>query len=571
MSKPASATGAGRPLPKAPTGITGLDEITRGGLPRGRPTLVCGSAGCGKTLLAMEFLIRGATEFDEPGAYITFEETGEELAQNVRSLGFDVDALVADGKLVFDHIHVDRREIEEVGEYDLEGLFLRIGFAIDSVGAKRVVLDTMESLFSGFSDMAVLRSELQRLFRWLKDRGVTTVITGERGDGTLTRQGLEEYVSDCVILLDHRVQEQVSTRRVRVVKYRGTAHGTNEYPFLIDEQGISVLPVTSLGLAHTVSDERLSTGIDRLDTMLGGKGYYRGSSILVSGTAGSGKTSIAAHFVDAACRRGERCLYLAYEESPHQIVRNMRSQGIDLQQWIDKGLLHIEASRPGFYGMEMHLAVMHRLVRKFDPGLVVVDPISNLASAGTADGAGSLLLRMIDFLKSSSITAMLVNLTSGGKSQEATDIGVSSLIDTWLVVRDIEVGGERNRGLYVIKSRGMKHSNQVREFLITDNGIQLEDVYIGPEGVLTGSLRLAQEARARAEAVEQQQQRERRQRELERRRAALEGQIAALRSEFDAIEEEARIVAEQGLVRDRARLQDRAAAEALRGADRVEE
>ena len=564
-------SGVGESLPKAPTGITGLDEITLGGLPRGRPTLVCGSAGCGKTLLAMEFLIRGATQFDEPGAYITFEETEEELAQNVRSLGFDVDKLVAEEKLVFDYIHVDRREIEEVGEYDLEGLFLRIGFAIDSVGAKRVVLDTMESLFSGFSDMAVLRSELQRLFRWLKDRGVTTVITGERGDGTLTRQGLEEYVSDCVIFLDHRVQEQVSTRRVRVVKYRGTSHGTNEYPFLIDERGISVLPVTSLGLAHTVSDERVSSGIERLDTMLGGEGYYRGSSILVSGTAGSGKTSIAAHFVDAACRRGERCLYLAFEESPDQIVRNMRSQGIDLRQWIDKGLLRLEASRPGLYGMEMHLAIMHRLINEFDPQVVVIDPISNFANAGTADGAESLLLRMIDFLKASGITAMLVNLTSGGKSQEATEVGVSSLIDTWLVVRDMEIGGERNRGLYVIKSRGMKHSNQIREFLITSNGIQLEDVYVGPEGVLTGSMRLAQEARERSAAIEHQQQRERRQRELEHRRAALEAQILALRSEFDSVEEEARIVAEQGLVQDRARQQDRADAGALRGADQAEE
>ncbi|MGH8074231.1 MAG: circadian clock protein KaiC [Lysobacter sp.] len=571
MSNPTSPapSGAARSLPKALTGITGLDEITLGGLPRGRPTLVCGSAGCGKTLLAMEFLIRGATQYDEPGAYITFEETEEELAQNVRSLGFDVDKLVAENKLAFDFIHVDRREIEETGEYDLEGLFLRIGFAIDSVGAKRVVLDTMESLFSGFSDMAVLRSELRRLFRWLKDRGVTTVITGERGDGTLTRQGLEEYVSDCVIFLDHRVQEQVSTRRIRVVKYRGTSHGTNEYPFLIDENGISVLPVTSLGLAHAVSDERVSSGIERLDTMLGGEGYYRGSSILVSGTAGSGKTSLAAHFADATCRRGERCLFLAFEESPNQIVRNMRSQGIDLGQWIDKGLLHLEASRPGLYGMEMHLAVMHRLINEFDPQVVVIDPISNFANAGTEQGAESMLLRMIDFLKASGITAMLVNLTSGGKSHEATDIGVSSLIDTWLVVRDMEAGGERNRGLYVIKSRGMKHSNQIREFLITSNGIQLEDVYVGSEGVLVGSMRLAQEARERSAVIEQRQQRERRQRELEHRRAALEAQILALRNEFNSVEEEARLVAEQGLAQDHAREQERATAGALRGADEM--
>jgi circadian clock protein KaiC len=573
MVNPASLahSGAAESLPKAPTGIAGLDEITLGGLPKGRPTLVCGSAGCGKTLLAMEFLIRGATQYDEPGAYITFEESERELAQNVRSLGFDVDKLVSERKLAFDHIHVDRREIEETGEYDLEGLFLRIGFAIDSVGAKRVVLDTMESLFPVFSDMAVLRSELQRLFRWLKDRGVTALITGERGDGALTRQGLEEYVSDCVIFLDHRVQEQVSTRRVRIVKYRGTSHGTNEYPFLIDERGISVLPVTSLGLAHKVSPERVSSGIGRLDAMLGGEGYYRGSSILVSGTAGSGKTALAAHFADAACRRGERCLFLSFEESPDQIVRNMRSIGIDLGQWIDKGLLRLESSRPGLYGMEMHLAVLHRMVREFDPRSVIIDPISNFASAGTSIGAESLLLRLIDFLKTSGITAMLINLTSGGRSQEATEVGVSSLIDTWLVVRDMELGGERNRGLYVIKSRGMKHSNQIREFLITSDGIQLEDVYVGPEGVLAGSMRLAQEARERSAAIEQRQQLERKQRELERRRATLESQILALRHEFSSVEEEARIIAEQSAAQDRASEQERAAAGVRRGADQTGE
>lgn len=564
------SAGIANPLPKAPTGLHGLDEITLGGLPKGRPTLVCGGAGCGKTLLAMEFLIHGALRYDEPGAFITFEETAGELAQNVRSLGFDVEALVRDGKLAFDHVQVDPREIQETGDYDLEGLFLRIGLAIDSVGAKRVVLDTIETLFGGFSDQAVLRSELQRLFRWLKERGVTTVITGERGDGSLTRQGLEEYVSDCVIFLDHRVHDQVSTRRVRIVKYRGTSHGTNEYPFLIDERGISVLPVTALGLAHKVSNERVSTGIERLDTMLGGEGYYRGSSILVSGTAGAGKTGIAAHFVDATCRRGERCLYLAFEESPDQIVRNMRSQGIDLQQWIDKGLLRIEASRPGLYGMEMHLAVMHRLVDQFQPRAVVIDPISNLSSAGTTEDAHALMLRMVDFLKGAGITALLVSLTSGGQDLEATDIGISSLIDTWIVLRDIEAGGERNRGLYVVKSRGMKHSNQIREFLITSDGIRLEDVYIGPEGVLAGSARLAQAARERAAAIDQRQQAERKRRELARRRAALEAQIQALREEFESVDEEARLAAEQASARDDARDRDRDAMAELRGADRVE-
>ena len=537
---------AERDLPKAPTGITGLDEITLGGFPRGRPTLVCGSAGCGKTLLAMEFLVRGATEFGENGACITFEETEEELARNVASLGFDVEQLVRDGKLAFDHVHIDRREIEETGEYDLEALFLRLGLAIDSVGAKRVVLDTIESLFGGFSNMALLRSELRRLFRFLKDRGVTAVITAERGDGTLTRQGLEEYVSDCVILLDHRVDEQLSTRRLRVVKYRGTSHGTNEYPFLIDEHGISVLPVTSLGLRHHVGTERVTSGVARLDAMLGGHGYYRGSSILVSGTAGSGKSTLSAHFADATCRRGERCLYLAFEESPDQIVRNMRSVGIDLQPWLDQGLLRLEASRPAMHGLEMHLAQIHRRVAEFKPHSVIIDPMSNFGASGQSlDAAAAMLLRLIDFLKSEGITAMFVNLTSGGHALEATDVGVSSLIDTWLVLRDIEAGGERNRGLYVIKSRGMKHSNQIREFVITSSGIDLLDVYVGPEGVLTGSLRLSQEAREKSARLAFEQEMKRRQRELERRRASLETQILALQQEVQTIAEESSVQLEQ--------------------------
>jgi circadian clock protein KaiC len=531
-----------RALPKAPTGIVGLDQITFGGLPRGRPTLVCGAAGCGKTLLAMEFLVRGATQFGEPGVYVTFEESEEELAQNVRSLGFDVEVLVDEGKLAFDYVHVDRREIEETGEYDLEGLFVRLALAIESVGAKRVVLDTIESLFGGFSNMALLRSELRRLFRWLKDRNLTVVITGERGDGALTRQGLEEYVSDCVILLDHRVDAEVSTRRLRVVKYRGTSHGTNEYPFLIDEQGISVLPVTSVGLDHRVSVERVGTGVPRLDVMLGGGGFYRGSSILVSGTAGSGKSTIAAHFADATCRRGEHCLVFAFEESRDQIVRNMRSVGIDLRRHLESGLLRIETSRPSFYGLEMHLAQIHRLVAEFGPASVIIDPISNL---GDTLDASAMLLRVVDFLKSSGITAMFVNLTSGRSALEATDVGVSSLIDTWLVLRDIEAGGERNRGLYVIKSRGMRHSNQIREFVITSQGIDLLPVYAGPEGVLTGSLRASQEAREKAEAALREQEQERRQRELAARRAVLQAQIEALQQEAGTLDEEIGRQAEQ--------------------------
>jgi len=557
-------------LPKTHTGIAGLDEITLGGLPQGRPTLVCGSAGCGKTLFAMEFLIRGATEFGEPGAYITFEETEQELAQNVRSLGFDVEQLVREKKLAFDYVHVERREIEETGDYDLEGLFLRLGLAIDSVGAKRVVLDTLEALFSGFSNMALLRSELRRLFAWLKQRGVTAVITAERGEGSLTRQGLEEYVSDCVILLDHRVKEQVSTRRIRIVKYRGTSHGTNEYPFLIDAKGISVLPITSVRLKHKVSSERVSSGVARLDAMLGGQGYYRGSSILVSGTAGSGKTSLSAHFADATCKRGERCLYLSFEESPDQIARNMRSIGIDLDPYLASGLLRLESSRPGVHGMEMHLAQIHRVVGDFKPHAVVIDPISNFSNAGTTIDAESMLLRLIDFLKSSCITAMFVNLTSGGKDHESTEVGVSSIIDTWIVLRDIELGGERNRGLYIIKSRGMKLSNQIREFLITSKGIRLEDVYVGPEGVLTGSLRAAQEEREREAGLREQQELQRRRREVQGRRASLQAQIIALQQECKGLEDEASVIVSQGAAQERALAEQRSKAAQRRGADRTD-
>jgi circadian clock protein KaiC len=464
---------AGQTLPKAPTGIPGLDQITFGGLPAGRPTLVCGGPGCGKTLLAMEFLVRGATEFGEPGAFIAFEETGEELAQNVRSLGFDLERLVAEKKLALDHVHIEPAEIHETGEFDLEGLFLRLGLAIDSVGAKRVVLDTLEALFSGFRNQTVLRAELRRLFRWLKDKGVTAVITGERGNATLTREGLEEYVSDCVLFLDHRVSDQVSTRRLRIVKYRGTLHGTSEYPFLIDEQGISVLPITSLALDHKVSDERIPTGIPHLDAMLGGKGYYRGSSILVSGTAGTGKTSIAASLAHETARRGERCLYLAFEESGDQLVRNMRSIGLDLAPLLKKDLLRIHASRPTHLGLEAHLVHIHKLVQAFQPGIVIIDPVSNLAAAANVQEAGLMLMRLVDFLKSRQITALLTDLTNGGRATAATEIGISSLIDTWLLLRDIELGGERSRGLMVVKSRGMKHSNQIRELMTTERGLEL--------------------------------------------------------------------------------------------------
>ena len=529
-----------RGLAKAPTGVQGLDEITGGGLPRGRPTLVCGSAGCGKTLLAMEFLVRGATQFGEPGVFMAFEETSKELTENVRSLGFDLDDLVKQKKLAIDFVRVERNEIEETGEYDLEGLFVRLNHAIDSIGAKRVVLDTIETLFGGLSNMSILRGELRRLFRWLKDKGVTAVITGESGDATLTRHGLEEYVSDCVIQLDHRVENQVSTRRLRIVKYRGTTHGTNEYPFLIDEDGISVLPVTSLGLQHEVSNERVSSGVPRLDMMLGGEGYFRGSTVLITGTAGSGKTSLAAHFAAAACQRGERCLSFAFEESPGQLVRNMRSIGIDLEPWVKKGLLQFHSSRAAIHGLEMHLATIHKLVRDFQPRVVIIDPIDTLVTAGTRRDATVMLTRLIDFLKIQEITAHLTNLTSASDALGDTDMDISSLVDTWLLLRDLELGGERNRVINVLKSRGMAHSNQLREFLLTDRGVELQDVYLGAEGVLTGSARKAQEAGEKAVAMLRQQEVEGKQRERERRREALEARIVALQKEFEAEEEEAK-------------------------------
>lgn len=548
---------ARRQLPKAPTGIQGLDEITGGGLPKGRPTLVCGSAGCGKTLLAMEFLVRGATEFNEPGVFMAFEETAQDLTQNVASLGFDLKDLIARKKMVLDFVYIERSEIEETGEYDLEGLFVRLGHAIDSIGAKRVVLDTIESLFAGLPNPLILRAELRRLFRWLKTKGVTAIITGERGEGTLTRQGLEEYVSDCVIVLDHRANEQVSSRRLRVVKYRGSTHGTNEYPFLIDENGISVLPVTSLGLQQVASTGRIPSGIPRLDAMLGGAGYYRGSSILISGTAGTGKSSLAAHFAAAACRRGERALYFAFEESPSQIIRNMRSIGIDLQQWVKKGLLQFQANRPTFAGLEMHLTMMHKAINAFKPQVVIVDPLNSFVIGGNETEVKAMLMRLVDFLKMNRITGLFTNLTSGGSALEQTDIAISSLIDTWLLLRDIEIGGERNRGLYILKSRGMAHSNQIREFLLTDHGVELRDVYVGPSGVLTGSARLAQEAQEHATQTMHEQEVERRKLELERKRSVIEAQIEAMRAEFEAQEVETLNIIGQELEREAHRSQER--------------
>ena len=449
-----------------------MDEITGGGLPKGRPTLVAGGAGCGKTLFAMEFLVNGAVQYNEPGIFVAFEENADELAQNVASLGFDLKALIKQKKLIIDYIRVQRSEIEEAGDYDLEGLFIRLAHAIDSIGAKRIVLDTVEVLFSALPNQGILRAELQRLFRWLKDRGMSAVITAERGEGTMTRFGLEEYVADCVISLDHRVTEQMSTRRLRIVKYRGTLHGTNEYPFLITKAGISVLPITSLGLNHRASAERVSTGIQELDDMLGGKGYYRGSSILLSGTAGTGKSRLAAAFVNAACRRGERCLYFSFEESTEQIIRNMRSIGIDLAPHVKKGLLQFHVARPTLYGLEMHLITIHELIKQHKPEIVILDPITDFFAVGSHSEVKAVLTRIIDFLKANQITALFTSYTEEDTPNESV-VGVSSLIDTWISLRNLENHGERQRGLCVLKSRGMAHSNQIRSFKLTDEGIKI--------------------------------------------------------------------------------------------------
>jgi circadian clock protein KaiC len=533
-SKPTRTPKIRPALAKTPTGITGLDEITDGGLPKGRPSLVCGGPGAGKTLLAMEFLVRGATQFNEPGVFMAFEENEAELCQNVASLGFDLRRLMAQKKLALDYVRLERAEIEETGAYDLEGLFIRLGHAIDAIGAKRVVLDTVEALFAGLPNEAILRAELRRLFAWLKQKRVTAVITGERGEGTLSRHGLEEYVADCVIVLDHRITDQISTRRLRVVKYRGSIHGTNEYPFLIGREGFSVLPITSLGLEHPASTKRVSTGVPRLDTMLAGRGYYEGSTVLVSGTAGTGKTSLAAAFVQAACRRGERALYFAFEESPEQIMRNMRSIGIDLAPWVRKGLLHFHAARPNLCGLELHLATIHEETRRLAPSVVVVDPITNLVSVGSPPEVTLMLSRLVDFLKGRLITTLLTSLTAGGDEEDQSEVNISSLMDTWLLMRNLEHGGERNRGLYVLKSRGMAHSNQIREFRLSHDGIELSDVYVGPGVVLTGAARQAQEAREAAESLARERRIAQLRRTIERKRQAVENQIAALHSTLES-------------------------------------
>ncbi len=519
-------------LNKVPTGTDGLDEILAGGLPAGRPSLVCGAAGCGKTLLSMQFLVRGALRHNEPGVFIAFEEREEDLRANVASLGFDLQDLEDRKLLSIDHIDIDPSTIIENGDYDLSGLFLRLGLAIDSIGAKRVVIDTLETLFGGLSNYGIIRAELRRLFDWLKERNVTAIITAEKGDNALTRHGLEEYVSDCVISLDHRVVEQVSTRRLRVVKYRGSVHGTNEYPFLIDETGISVLPITSAGLEHDVSDERISTGIHGLDEMLGGQGYFKGSTILISGHAGCGKTSIATHFAQSMCAAGKKVVYFSFEESANQIIRNMGSIGTDLKTPFEQNQLRFVSARATAHGLEAHLATLHKHIREFNPDAVILDPASTFINAGDGLAAQQMLIRLIDYLKSRQVTALLTVLSDSGISEEKTNSEISSIVDTWLLLKVIELAGERNRGIYVLKSRGMNHSNQIREFKITDRGILLEDVYVGMGGVLTGSARVAQEAREQAEARKNRALLDQAKRKLETLKAEHHAQLAKLEMDF---------------------------------------
>ena len=461
------------PLLKVPTGIEGFDEITEGGLPKGRVSLVAGTAGSGKTVLAMGFLVNGAEQYGDPGLFVSFEETSRDLETNFASLGFDLGALEEKGRIALDHIRVVRNEMEETGDYDLEGLFVRLGAEIDAIGAKRVVLDTIEVLFSAFEDEVVIRAEIKRLFQWLADRDVTAIVTGESGDSTFTRRGLEEYVADFVVVLTHLVDDMTATRRLRIVKYRGSSHGTNECAFLIDQRGISVLPLSSLGLRHGAPSERVSSGIARLDELLGGRGPFRASSVLFSGTAGTGKTSIASSFVDAACARGEKAIYFAFEESPEQLMRNMRSIGIDLEQSVGRGLLRICAERPQHSGLEMHLVRMSREIEDFSPTIAVFDPITSLESVGTRSSIRAMLTRLIDTIKERQITALFTSLTETGEYAESTDIGVSSLMDTWILVRNVESGGRRTRGLYVLKSRGMALSNAIRELVLSDDGVDL--------------------------------------------------------------------------------------------------
>lgn len=568
MARKSKAESTPPVLEKVPSGIHGLDEITGGGLPKGRPTLVYGSAGSGKTLMAMEFLVRGATRYDEPGVFMSFEETEAELTANVGSLGFDLKSLIDSKRLLIDHVVIERSEIEETGEYDLEGLFVRLNAAIDSIKAKRVVLDTIEVLYAGLSNTGIIRAELRRLFTWLKTKGVTTIVTGERGgETTLTRHGLEEYVSDCVIFLDNRIAQELSTRRLRIVKYRGSGHSTNEFPFLIDEKGFSVLPVTALRLDYPVSNDRIPTGVACLDAMLGGKGYIKGSAILVSGMVGTGKTSLAASLADAGCRAGRRCLYYAFEEASAQIMRNMQSIGINLEPWVKKGLLHFHATRISEQGMERHLLLMQREAERYKPDIVVVDALTDFITLGVLNEVRQMVLRIVDYFKMHEITALFTSMSSSPGIEE-TGVGLSSAFDTWIHLTNVQGNQERNRTMVIVKSRGMAHSNQVREFVLTDNGVFLVDIYASPAGAFMGRARLAQMAIDKTAEVERKEVVNARGRQLVEKRRALKARIAAMEAEFEAETREAELAIAQEKARDKALAAERQELSGHRQADR---
>jgi circadian clock protein KaiC len=544
-------------LPKSPTGIRGFDEITDGGLPTGRPSLVCGPPGTGKSLYALQFLVNGATHYDEPGVFVAFEENRTELVANAGSVNFDLDGLERDGRLLVDALTLGP-QVVDTGEFDLEALMVRLAFAVDKIGAKRIAIDNVEALFDAFSRPSLVRSELRRLFRWLKDRGLTAVITAERGEGMLTRHGIEEYLSDCVVVLDDRIVQDVATRRLRVLKYRGSTHGRNEYPFLIGADGLEVLPITSLGLNQEVSSERVSTGVAGLDEMLGGEGVFRGSAILVNGSSGTGKTTIAASFADAACRRGEVTLFFSFEESQSQIYRNMASVGLDMEGWVQRGLLHFHCERPTTRGLEDHLAVMQELIQKFAPTLVVIDPVSSLARGATPFDVSAMLMRQVYYLKSAGITAVMTVLNEETGLQQAI-MNISSLVDTSLEVVIMEGLGERNRGVYVLKSRGMAHSNQIREFLLSDIGVDVVPVVVGEDGVLTGSARIAAESAERVAAQGLSQESADLARALEQRRETVDAHVATLRADFAAEERLSQRLIEASERRQEAVLADRVA------------
>ncbi len=523
-------------LPKTLTGIEGLDVITMGGLPKARASLVCGGTGSGKTLLAMEFLLRGAMQYNEPGVFMSFEESANDLIANTASIGFDLQELITGKKVVVDFVYIEPEEIVEAGEYNLDALFIRLGAAIDSIGAKRVVLDTIESLFSSLPNPAILRTELRRLFRWIKEKGVTALITGEGGTNTLSLQGIEEYVSDCVINLSISIEDRVASRRLRIVKYRGSSHGSNEYPFVIDNEGISLIPITSSRLEHNVSKARVSSGIQRLDAMLGGEGFFQGSVIMISGTSGTGKTTFMSHFADAACRRSERVVYFSFEESPDQIIRNMSSVGLNLDQWVKKGLLFMESRRPTQCGLDMHLVLALKVIAEHTPKVIIMDPVTSFDDIANTSDVKRVLMMFVDYMKSLGITTMFGSLTPSGLPAEVSAVNISSFIDSWILLRDLENNGERNRGIYILKSRGMSHSNQVREFLISDKGVDICDVYLGPGGVETGGARLNMLAQEKALGIRLQEEIELRQFDLENKRNILDSRIAAMRAEFAAQE-----------------------------------